>query len=181
MKAADNKPSQLWGHCYLGNKNAICKRKSNGPLEFGNHRPQSSSDLFANTAESYSSLTYSRKRYPSAKLLLILKNTQPSETRLNGARKTKGQYAGKWGTDCSLSNFKACACFQFPRETQHQHKIMQCWEIQVIRSAPHHQRGDNCSSEELDNLSKITQQMTVSTVKINKLGRDLVILIRRFS
>lgn len=64
-----NKPSQLLGHCYLGNKNATCKSKSNGPLEFGNHIPESSSDLFANTAESYSSLSYCRKSYPSAKLL----------------------------------------------------------------------------------------------------------------
>lgn len=48
-----------------------------GPLEFVNYRPESWPDPFTVTTEFCSQLmSYCRQNYPSAKLLLVFKNTQ---------------------------------------------------------------------------------------------------------
>lgn len=88
----------------------------------------------------------------------------------------KRRHAGKQGIDPSLSNFKACAFSQFPRETRYRQKIIQCWAMQVIQPVLPDHRGDHCRSERLNNLSKITRHTTVSAVEINKLERDLIVL-----
>lgn len=127
-----HKPSQLLEHCYLGNKNATCKSKSNGPLEFGNYRTESWPDPFPITADFslQEKLPFSRtavnfQTYPS-----------PLRQTFRGPERHKDSMLGSRGLT-TVSNFETCAFVQFPREAQHQHKTIQCWETQVIKLLPH--------------------------------------------